>query len=149
MSRAKRLIAVLGIIAAILAAVPGCAKKPTREDNLKQNNVVTDPAPSVSDELSFDLQQPEEPTFEETENLDSISDSIGPMYIERDGYAYQLDPVTMTPIEQPLDPVTYEPVTLESTEEDEGSEVVDNSASAEEPTEDTKYPNTGIFEEDD
>ena len=64
------------------------------------------------------------------------------LYIERDGFSYALDPDTLQVIDTPLDPVTHEPVEeIEPEPEPEPSAI--------EPTEENKYPNTGIFLEDD
>ena len=146
----------------LLASLVVCSKKDKDDDviaGLKQPTTT-----QQTTDLSFDLQATPDPEFSETDDLTGMEYSTGslldatPLYIERDGYAYRLDPSTLEPIDVPLDPVTHEPVDVVSTSDDgvegeEGAEVaevdVEYSPSAEAPTEDTKYPNTGIFLEDD
>ena len=68
-------------------------------------------------------------------------------------YAYALDPETLQPVGDPLDPVTHEPVqefsSLDPTVQPENEPVPESSIEIETPTEVNKYPNTGIFLEDD
>lgn len=99
-------------------------------------------------DLSFDLSREEDPNFTDNEQDTTLNtEEPEPLYIIIDGYAYQLDPATLLPIDIPLDPVTHEPVEIDP-EEDSNTEVEEHP-SAEEPTDDTKYPNTGVFTEDD
>ena len=105
----------------------------------------------ASDDLKFELEKPRDPGFIEGIDLSDVpghDPQIGsdlhipaPMYIEQNGCAYQLDPATLQPIGGPLDLVTHEPIAE--------SEIILDTPSAVEPTPETKYPNTGIFLEDD
>lgn len=115
------------------------------------------------DELDFDMQAGDTPVFgdvgDPVENTVDESDASNSedLYIEKDGYAYRLDPVTLDPIDQPLDPVTKEPVA--NYEQNQNQNIISDSSdengipsetpSAVAPTDENKYPNTGIFLEDD
>lgn len=112
------------------------------------------------EDVSFELTQPSTPDFEDDVTpgvegtVDSpeinpgptVPDTVGPMYVEQDGLTHLMDPATLQPTGGPLDPTTKEPL---QSQQDEEAANQDDSPSAEEPTEDTKYPNTGIFLEDD
>lgn len=102
------------------------------------------------DQLSFGLTKPETPTFQEgltDGDTAPLPQGESEMYTEIDGYAYRLDPATMEPVGGPLDRITHEPVVISDTVA--MPEETTQSPSQEVPTEDTKYPNTGIFLEDD
>ena len=152
----KRHIHLLIACTLVLAIVlSGCGKKEdVSEDTI--NDAHSEALAVREEELEFELG-----TSYPTEGID-LSDvpsynggitppeTVEPMYIEKDGYAYQLDPATLQPMEQALDPVTHEPVTMDLSDIDyEEVETPEESPSAVEPTEDNKYPNTGIFLEDD
>lgn len=108
------------------------------------------------EELQFSLS-PDDSTPE----FGKVTGSTGgALYIERDGYAYQLDPATLDVIDIPLDPVTKDPVTIataspsEVPEQNVSSEVMDvetpdTSFTRVSPTETNKYPDTGIIWEED
>lgn len=124
------------------------------------------------DDISFGLQHSDTPDFQDVDGSSSsgfvpsagpdvnpgltLTGTVGPMYTEIDGYAYLLDPATLQPTGGPLDRITHEPVVLsdvtaapEGSEESDGDVSSQGSPSAVVPTDDTKYPNTGIFLEDD
>lgn len=121
------------------------------------------------DQLSFGLTHTAPPDFQDdipgsqegADGVESAPQPIGDMYTEIDGYAYRLDPATMTPVGEPLDVITHEPVVLADVtgdtndenqvqpEDTPGQAEEELSPSQETPTEATKYPNTGIFLEDD
>ena len=162
----------------MLLLMSGCSmfSKDTEEEGPPAGVKPLDPSQvpqnPTGEELSFDLELPADPDFNEdlepdptgdgslmdptdTPNTgDGASDAdYEPLYIEMDGYAYELDPITFEPIDVPLDPITRLPVNAEVDDAVLVDEVDDNfyeeHPSAEEPTEETKYPNTGIFTEDD
>lgn len=121
----------------------------------KVDNTVDSPQLGVSeDQLSFGLTKPEDPGFNE-DLVSSVQGHepmpVGDMYTEIDGYAYLLDPATLEPTGGPLDTLTHEPVVLSDEKSEVSTEppVMDITPSSETPTEQTKYPNTGIFLEDD
>ena len=150
--RLKKYIICSFALVVMVTLLVGCQ----RDDGVvqPQGQSVTTSAPDnqqlsvglPEDSIDFNLSREDSPEF--TEGLDSVV-SVEPMYVERDGYAYQLDPATLQPINQPLDPETYEPVDIVKEAPVEEEVAVVDSPSAEEPTESTKYPNTGIFLEDD
>ena len=172
----RRILAFMCLTAMVTSS--GCDK-----EDKPGNQMQTNDGAHVStgfDDLDFDLSkdnedQPEfEDAFLESDNSSASSENASdaePMYIERDGYAYQIDPATLDVIDVPLDPITHEPVletgdidvelpevppapgydvseSIIDKEENNQEQTVD-TPSAETPTEDTKYPNTGIFLEDD
>lgn len=134
-------------------------------DNTGQHYSVGAPA----DSLDFDLQVTAPPEFDEAGQAvpadDSPSEHVTPaaMFVERNGYVYRLDPATLEPIDIPLDPITHEPIegekpVVSSLEpvSPPASDVIEDKLeeapimpSGVTPTDETKYPNTGIFLEDD
>lgn len=152
----------------VLAVVPvaffclftsGCFLNRTDEPSIESSanssyheNVIGVP----EEDLQFSLS-PDDGTPEFGEVTGSTG---GALYIERDGYAYQLDPATLDVIDIPLDPVTKDPVTIataqpsEVPEQNVSSEVMDvetpdTSFTRVPPTEANKYPDTGIIWEGD
>lgn len=117
-----------------------------------------------SDAVQFSLAPIEDPEFSDIEEGTAAplqeSDAL---YVEQDGYAYRLDPATLEPVGGPLDPVTHEPISLESetvatpapeqssvSAQPELGETSDkDTPTRTEPTQDNRYPNTGVFLEDD
>ena len=105
----------------------------------------------VSEEsLTFTLTTDDTPEFGEID-----FDESGGMYVERDGYAYRLDPATLDVIDVPLDPVTKEPVDLNISVDpvpedsaDVSSSATTNSATRVPPTDANKYPSTGLLLEE-
>ena len=97
-----------------------------------------------SDELQFGLTPNESPNFSDIPDATSspVQDSDA-LYVETDGGEVRVDPATLEPVE-----------TAEQSAVDPGAEL-DNSADSEsevtstEPTQENRYPNTGIFIEDD
>ena len=162
---------VFAAVLTLAVCLSGCSKDANDEINKQP-----DDQSAVAGDLSFELNRGEEPSFDDVFMEEDTSVSEGsepePMYIEKDGYAYQIDPATLDVIEVPLDPVTHEPV-LGDTEHDvelpdvpadprleleeevvdpivnDDNTVVEESPSAQTPNNDNKYPNTGIFLEDD
>lgn len=85
--------------------------------------------------------------------------------VGEDGYAYALDPASLEPYGPPLDPVTHEELSAKAIQADSGTAISapeekaiapsvmeptpmpDYTATA--PTPENKYPNTGVFLEDD
>lgn len=108
------------------------------------------------DDLDFGLEPVQNPEFSDVPDASAepVQEQEA-LYIEQDGYAYRLDPATLEVIDEPLDPVTYEPITVdeeptpEPTEESVVEEVQDDTPTRTEPTEENRYPNTGMFLEDD
>lgn len=110
------------------------------------------------EDLNFGLEPESTPTFGEVSEPEQATqeETDDTLYAEKDGYLYRLDPATLEPVGEPLDPITKEPVDLTSEEEQAPTEQLPpveeeepESPSQEEPTEENTYPNTGIFLEDD
>lgn len=154
----------------LVTVLSGCdilnrESEPPVDDTSGQHYSVGAPA----DSLNFDLQATAPPDFDEAGQAvpaeDSPNQGVAPtdMFVEKDGYAYRLDPATLEPIDIPLDPITHEPIegqkpivpSLEPAPTSTPDVVVDTPEEASAtpsgvaPTDDTKYPNTGIFLEDD
>lgn len=123
---------------------------PAIDDSAGQHMTVGLP----EDDIDFGLEPVQDPEFSEVP--DASAEPVqedDALYIEQDGYAYRLDPATLEVIDEPLDPVTHEPI---ETVEPEVVETPEVSAESEadtptrtEPTEENRYPNTGMFLEDD
>lgn len=152
----------------LVAVLSGCdilnrESEPPVDDTSGQHYSVGAPA----DSLNFDLQATAPPDFDEAGQAvpaeDSPNQGVAPtdMFVEKDGYAYRLDPATLEPIDIPLDPITHEPIEGEKpiVPSSEPTPTTGVAVSTPEetvttpsrvaPTEGTKYPNTGIFLEDD
>lgn len=128
------------------------ATTPAIDDSAGQHMTVGLP----EDDIDFGLEPVQDPEFSEVP--DASAEPVqedDALYIEQDGYAYRLDPATLEVIDEPLDPVTYEPITVdeeitpETTEEPVVEEVQEDTPTRTEPTEENRYPNTGMFLEDD
>ena len=130
-------------------------------------------------EVSFGLQAPGDPVFGDVGLGQQIGNSEGLYTILDDGYAYLLDPDTMEPTGEPLDPISHEPISArEETEpsaeptlypvggESLPPDVVETPAPSDSPAPentpeptpaptaspipvDIQLPNTGKFVEDD
>lgn len=150
----------LCILCALVVALSLCGCSAIT--NLLHQNEEPEPAPAPSEniqvgvpeeDISFDLEEPQAPVFSEQDQEAPPADED--LYIERDGYAYKLDPATLEPIDIPLDPVTKEPIEAVDVLDDAAPvpediiEMPEFPVTAVEPTEEIKYPNTGIFLEDD
>lgn len=121
------------------AGMGGSAEELT-DSSTSANDVVQLPLPE-GEELDFSLESNEGVDLSNTPDYsDQLETEQEPTYIEKDGYAWLLDPVTFEIADGPFDPVTHERV-------QQGEEVL--SPSQETPTDETMYPNTGIFLEDD
>lgn len=150
----------------LVATLSGCdilnrEAEPPVDDTSGHHYSVGAPA----DSLDFNLQVTNPPAFDEAGQAVPVeqtpSQEVTPtdMFVEKDGYAYRLDPATLEPIDIPLDPITHEPIEGEKpvvptpaptpdidVDELEG---LPSTPSGVAPTDDTKYPNTGVFLEDD
>lgn len=161
-------VALLAVTLASCGLLPGfggdtSANAPAQQgDPVRVDTSAQSPQLGVpEDQLSFGLSHPTAPDFQDdipgsdmgVGDSSSTAQPVGDMYTEIDGYAYRLDPATMTPVGDPLDVITHEPVVLADTSEAGDGEgdapTQELSPSQEVPTEETKYPNTGIFLEDD
>lgn len=154
-----------------ISALTGCStiKSLLPGSNQSDQPPVISSEPSASlgvpeDEIEFDLQAPSEPVFQEgfqegypgdsidldgaipldSEQDDSIAEDD--LFVVDGDYAYRLDPHTLEKVGGPLDPVTHEPVEVKEQPQPDADV---ETPSATEPTDETKYPNTGIFVEDD
>lgn len=133
----------------------------------------SDTQTSDEDDLGFTLSN-DDPNFtgldlnNEPGESEPVTVSSEPVYIERGGYAYELDPQTLQIIDVPLDINTHLPISQEAEPESVVSDTPDVEdeptpsievtpepiitpipSTVSTPTETTKYPNTGIFLEDD
>lgn len=176
MREIKRMCQLIALTLSLMLLLGGCnnlpgfggdksADSPTQQgEPVKVDTSAQTPQLGVpEDQLSFGLSHPTAPDFQDdipgsdvgVGDSSSTAQPVGDMYTEVDGYAYRLDPATMTPVGDPLDVITHEPVVLTDVSEtgdgDGGKDAPTQelSPSQEVPTEDTKYPNTGIFLEDD
>lgn len=152
MSITKRVIAVAAVIG-LVAVLCSCDAVGSIKNALgagegeevgelasSTNDVVELPLPE-SEELDFSLESNEGVDLSNTPDYsEQLQEEEEPTYIEKDGYAWLLDPVTFEIADGPFDLVTHERVAL-------GGEVL--TPSQEVPTEENEYPNTGIFLEDD
>lgn len=86
------------------------------------------------------------------------SSSEGDLYeVAEDGYAYRLDPATLEPFGPPLDPITHQEISATAVQQDAlpqlpveptgATSAADLTAVP--PTLENKYPNTGVYLEDD
>ena len=144
----KKLLILLAAVSLLLA---GCVKKDS-------GNNTPAPPPSVEvgtdigapeDDLDFELSQGGNPNFDDSD-LSNEETPTEPIYIEVGDYVYRVDPVTLQPVGEPLDPETLEPIDTSSIpEEGADEEEPGDTPTTEEPTDENKYPNTGMYEGDD
>lgn len=140
----KKALSIAMVIS--ILALGGCGG-----GNATQNEQST-PPPTVQvesevgapeDDVDFELSKDENPDFDD-EDLATDETPTEPIYIEVGDYVYRVDPVTLQPVGEPLDPDTLEPVDIP-----EGGEEYEETPTTEEPNDENKYPNTGVFEGDD
>ena len=119
---------------------------------LLQRNEESEPAPTEDiqvgvpeEDISFDLEEPSTPVFSEQDVTEAPAQED--LYIERDGYAYKLDPATLEPTKEPIEATNVVNDTAPAPED--SVQMPEFPVTAVEPTEEIKYPNTGIFLEDD
>lgn len=97
-------------------------------------------------QISFDLVEPEKGGFGDPGVAQSTGAATGLYTIGDDGYAYALDPTTFEATGEPLDPVTREPIAVDSTPEPSEAVPVetDSIAESEAPTEDVLHTATPV-----
>lgn len=124
----------------VASIVPGLSDSASTPSVVHESPVIQIGVPE--EDLEFELSPSEDPNFSEVQEA---------QYVYEGGYAYLVDPATSEVIDTPLDPVSKEPAVLPP-EVSATPEVVEEfvqTPTREEPTDVNKYPNTGIFLEDD
>lgn len=106
----KCLVLLLSLCLAIALCACGAKEDDTRGADGAQSNTTSDsqqtPSGDTGSSVNFGLQSAPDPDFDSP----ATGDDSGKLYTIVGDYAYELDPNTLQPTGDPLDPVTHLPV---------------------------------------